>query len=51
MLKDLQKDYDKLQMKYGAKELDSIYNGGCENNPNICFKTGIMNFVTMYMMK
>lgn len=37
MLKDLQKDYDKLQMKYGAKELDSIYNGGCENNPNICF--------------
>lgn len=37
LLKDLQKDYDKLQMKYGAKELDSIYNGGCENNPNICF--------------
>lgn len=37
LLKDLQKDYDKLQMKYGAKELDSIYNGGCENEPNICF--------------
>lgn len=37
LLKDLQKDYNKLQMKYGAKELDSIYNGGCENNPNICF--------------
>ncbi len=37
LLKDLQKDYDKLQMKYGAKELDSIYNGGCENTPNICF--------------
>lgn len=23
--------------KYGAKELDSIYNGGCAKNPNICF--------------
>ena len=34
---DLRKDYDKLQRKYGAKELDSIYNGGCENNPDICF--------------
>lgn len=29
LLEDLKKDYDKLQMKYGAKELDSIYNGGC----------------------
>lgn len=36
-LKDLNKEYDKLQEKYGAKELHSIYNGGCENNPNICF--------------
>ena len=34
---DLKKDYDKLQIKYGAKELDSIYNGGCEDNPDICF--------------
>ena len=34
---DLKKDYDKLQLKYGAKELDSIYNGGCEKNPDICF--------------
>lgn len=34
---DLKKDYDKLQLKYGAKDLDSIYNGGCENNPDICF--------------
>ena len=24
-------------MKYGAKELDSIYSGGCEKNPDICF--------------
>ena len=36
-IEDLKKDYDKLQLKYGAKELDSIYNGGCENNPDICF--------------
>lgn len=36
-LADLKLEYDKLQLKYGAKELDSIYNGGCENNPDICF--------------
>ena len=36
-LNNLIKEYDKLQQKYGAKELDSIYNGGCENNPDICF--------------
>ncbi len=36
-LKDLTKEYDKLQKKYGAKELDSIYNGGCDHNPDICF--------------
>lgn len=36
-LKELNKEYDKLQLIYGAKELDSIYNGGCENNPDICF--------------
>lgn len=36
-LKELEKEYDKLQIKYGAKELDSIYNGGCSSNPNICF--------------
>lgn len=29
--------YDKLQKKYGAKELDSIYNGGCVDHPDICF--------------
>lgn len=33
----LKKDYDRLQKKYGAKELDSIYNGGCVNSPDICF--------------
>lgn len=36
-IKDLNKYYDKLQKQYGAKELHSIYNGGCENNPDICF--------------
>ena len=36
-LDDLKKEYDKLQCKFGAKELDSIYNGGCSDNPDICF--------------
>ena len=36
-LEDLKPKYDKLQEKYGAKELDSIYNGGCTENPDICF--------------
>ena len=36
-IEDLRKDYDESQVKYGAKELDSIYNGGCEKNPDICF--------------
>jgi DNA polymerase len=34
---DLNPEYDKLQRKYGAKELTSIYNGGCTNNPDYCF--------------
>lgn len=36
-LEDLNNEYDKLQNKYGAKELNSIYNGGCTENPDICF--------------
>ena len=36
-LNDLNKKYDKLQIKYGSKDLNSIYNGGCEDNPDICF--------------
>lgn len=36
-IEDLKVEYDKLQLKYGDKNLDSIYNGGCEDNPNICF--------------
>jgi DNA polymerase len=36
-IKDLNKIYDKMQLKYGAKELNSIYNGGALDSPNICF--------------
>ena len=36
-LEDLKVEYDKLQIKYGAKELTSVYNGVCINNPDICF--------------
>ena len=36
-IKDLNIEYDKLQKRYGDKDLASIYNGGCEENPDICF--------------
>lgn len=36
-ISDLNSKYDRLQQEYGAKELTSIYNGGCTNNPDICF--------------
>lgn len=36
-IEELNAEYDKLQKIYGAKELMSIYNGGCTKNPNICF--------------
>ena len=36
-IEDLNKEYDRLQNKYGSKNLTPIYNGGCENNPQICF--------------
>ena len=36
-INELNIEYDKLQEKYGAKELKSIYNGGCTDNPDICF--------------
>ena len=36
-LSTLNKEYDKLQKIYGDPSLHSIYNGGCENNPDICF--------------
>ena len=37
ILDDLKNEYDKLQLEYGEPTLDSIYNGGCDNNPDICF--------------
>ena len=36
-ISELNAEYDKLQLQYGAKELTSIYNGGCTDNPDICF--------------
>lgn len=36
-IKDLNKYYDKLQLEYGEPTLSSIYNGGCEENPDVCF--------------
>ena len=36
-LEKLKLEYDKLQKKYGAKELKSIYNGGQTKNPELCF--------------
>ncbi|MBO5477737.1 MAG: hypothetical protein J6A15_08310 [Clostridia bacterium] len=36
-IKDLNKYYDKLQLEYGEPTLSSIYNGGCESSPDICF--------------
>ena len=36
-ISELNSEYDKLQLQYGAKELTSIYNGGCTNNPDFCF--------------
>lgn len=36
-IQDLNKKYDILQKKYGEKTLNSIYSGGCEKNPNLCF--------------
>lgn len=36
-LSSLNKEYDKLQSIYGDPTLHSIYNGGCEEYPDICF--------------
>ncbi len=36
-ISDLNSEYDKLQVQYGAKELKSIYNGGCTCNPDFFF--------------
>lgn len=37
LIEKLNKKYNKLQKIYGDPNLDSIYNGGCTNNPDICF--------------
>lgn len=34
-MKELIKKYDKLQNKYGSKELNSVYGCGCLNNPKV----------------
>ena len=36
-LEDLHIQYDEFQKKYGATDLNCIYNGGCSDNPDICF--------------
>lgn len=36
-MQDLNREYDILQQQYGAPELHSIYNGGCEDKPETCF--------------
>ena len=36
-ISDLNPIYDKMQKIYGASNLHAIYNGGCENRPDICF--------------
>ena len=36
-LEELNQKYDKLQKKYGEKTLNSIYNGGYSDSPDICF--------------
>lgn len=34
---DLNVYYDRLQKEYGDISLSSIYNGGCESSPDVCF--------------
>lgn len=36
-LNELIKEYDKMQLSYGEKNLKSINFGGCTHNPDICF--------------
>ena len=36
-IKELDPIYDKMQLQYGAKELHAITNGGCIDNPRVCF--------------
>lgn len=34
-MKNLELEYDKLQLKYGAKDVCSVYGYGCNNNPRL----------------
>lgn len=34
-MENLKKQYDKLQLKYGSKNLNSVYGCGCENSPEV----------------
>lgn len=36
-MKSLHIQFDELQLKYGAEELNSVYGGGCEKEPDFCF--------------
>ncbi len=37
MLQELEREYDRLQLIYGDPTLHSVYNGGCDKNPEIFF--------------
>lgn len=37
MLEKIEKEYKRMQKKYGDSNLDSITFGGCKTNPDICF--------------
>lgn len=34
-MKELHQEYDKLQLKYGSKDLNSVYGYGCDDSPNV----------------
>ena len=34
-MKELIEKYDKMQSKYGSKELNAVYGCGCLNNPRV----------------
>lgn len=36
-MKLLHAQFDALQIKHGAEELNSVYGGGCEKGPDFCF--------------
>ena len=37
MLEELEKQYQKMQKKYGDPSLDAITFGGCKDHPDFCF--------------